>query len=149
MLARMQVKQKRAALKHGTGFKPLRAAPDTARMDEAGVAGRHSAALAAFADGRHREALELLRAEVAKRLGEDLLNDLGVVALETDGPAAAGGVLQAAALISGGEEVDENLATLRGRRLAGFSARLVAAVAEGALSPPLPDDVDELRYSHG
>lgn len=111
---------------------------------------RHAVALRLRADGRSSEAMAELAAEVRERLGDtELLNDLGVLAMEAGRPQTADAVLRTALLIAPDADVDANVAALDLLRERGFVRRLMEALVVCALGPDLHDNFDPLHNPGG
>lgn len=111
---------------------------------------RHAVALRLRAEGRRTDALRELTVEARERLRDtELLNDLGVLALEAGRPQIAEAVLRTALLLAPDAAVEDNVAALDTLREHGFVRRLLEELVVSALGPELPDNFDPLHNPGG
>jgi FkbM family methyltransferase len=111
---------------------------------------RHAVALRLYAAGRPGDAMRELTDEVRERLGDaDLLNDLGVVAVQAGEHDAGEAVLRTTLLLGPDAQAQANVAALEAMRGNGFIARLMDELVAGGLGPDLPHNFDPLRHPDG
>ncbi len=87
---------------------------------------------------------------VRERLRDpELLNDLGVLAVEAGRPQVGEAVLRTALLLAPDSDAKTNLTELDTRRGRGFVSRLMEGLVCAAMGPDLADNFDPLRHPGG
>jgi FkbM family methyltransferase len=110
----------------------------------------HAEALRLHADGRPAEAVQTLAAEVGARVGDpELLNDLGVLALEAGRPQLAEAVLRTSLLVTPDDDAAANVAALDALRAHGFVSGLMQTLVGAAAGPVRHDNFNPLSHPAG